>query len=525
MKFGISLPADLFGENPKEATKKLCESFGGKEAFLAFCAENVDAVEIRAVGASTDPVFVRDAAALLHEYGLTATIHGTLNGCADADAFFAPYRLILEERAQKVYNVTVHPLGKREETAALLRLITEKAKEESYPVFIALENQRLKDYGTKNGLCADVEAIVNEIGSPYLGVCFDFGHSLSNERKFSVDAPTDSFYAAVRHTHIHSMEKRTHFPLSVGETLLDRNLSALFACEYDGILSLELSPDRFMDRFPVKEAIEESVAILKRAALLAEQKKEITAFYREGYGVSIKEMRESFDACESAVGLVCPAGYVIKMGDVRIAVDVAISDLPIPAEDKKQIADWLGEFDLCIVTHAHGDHYDKPLLASLPEKVKRICPDFMAKDVSACTAVTDGTVYPYGELTISFFSAAHVAVPELGFAICYRGEHYVFPADVRDYTAPHPVFPNTRLLFAHLWLGRKNALRLAGDTLNEFCRFLQSFGAETVCLAHLLDTRRTLDDMWNEAHVDLVRRSVRDVHPFITGDLVSLEDI
>jgi hypothetical protein len=355
---------------------------------------------------------------------------------------------------------------------------------------------------------------------PNLGVCFDFGHSLSNERKFGCDEPRDSFYDTVRHTHVHSLGKRTHFPLGCGEALLERNIGALIEHGFDGILSLELSAERFVELYDAREAFVSSVAILKRAAAQAERKKAAVALYKEDYGLHLREMKESFENASCLVGWLGPAAYVIRMGDVRIAVDVCVWDLPIPESEKREVLDWISTFDLVIVTHAHGDHYDRTLVCALPDRVKLLIPDFMETDMPNIVKTSDGFTYEEKNIKISFFKSAHVSVPEYGFAIHFRGENYVFPTDVRDYDAPHPVFDNTRALFAHLWLGKANALRLAGDVPQKFCAFVKSFGAEVTYLAHLFDIRRTIDDMWTDVHFDAIKEHLTNAHPVTVGDMV-----
>ncbi len=511
MKIGCALPFGLF--SGKESP--LSRAFGGAEGVLDFCAQTFDTVELRTVSATADPQAVLAAAKKCLSLGLGVTIHGQLT--ETAETFFAPYLALFDAHLQAAYSITVHPRADLALTECLLAEICRIAEKEQYPVTVMLENQRVKN-GVGTGVCADVAAIVRRIASPYLKVCFDFGHSLSNERNFALDTPTVDFYALVRHTHIHSLDHgRTHFPITHGETLLDRNLDALVACGYDGVLSLELSAERFEEYYDVRASFARSAALLRQTAAAAVRHARLLAQYEQQYIDAVREARARLEQYPAAVALVGPAAYLLKLGATRIAVDVSLVGLPTPPSARQELAALLADFDAAIVTHAHRDHYDAALLRALPPSVCRLVPDFMADGAGDCTAVTAEGKYLVGETEISFFASEHRSVPQYGFAIRYGGRHLVFSGDVRDYTAAHPVFPDTALLVAHLWLGRAAALAPKEELCADLVRFIDSHRAERVLLGHLYDTRRPLADRWTDHHVRLVQESLphlRAAHPF-----------
>ena len=261
-RFGCMLRFNLFTDSPSEESIRLCEAFGGKQALLEFCGMELNTVELHTVKSDSNPADVLNAVNELRSYGLSATIHGAI---AEKDNFFAPYRELFASGIQPLYNITVHPASNEADTESMLKDICDEIEKRRYPTFITLENQRMKSE-EYFGVCCDVARIVKNIGSKHLGVCFDFGHQLSNERKYNKDSFDIGFVKQVRHTHIHSLfEGRTHFPLDKGEIALERNLTALFESGFDGVLSLELAPDRYMDRLDIKDALISSVRILKNA--------------------------------------------------------------------------------------------------------------------------------------------------------------------------------------------------------------------------------------------------------------------
>ena len=273
-KIGCSIAFNVFSES----SLNFCNAFGGKNELLAFLRDNVNTVELRSVDSSCSSDDVLNAVKLLHSYGIKTTIHATL---AWAKEFFIPYEKLFSARIQSVYNLTVHPAQNAENTKRMLQDVCRAIEENGYPAYITLENQRKKT-ATDFGTCEDVAQIVKEISSPHLGLCFDFGHQLSNEYKYQTDFLQDEFLKRVKHTHIHSLYQGvTHYPLHVGETALGRNISALLQNGYEGVFSLELSPNRYQTIFNEKDALVESIHLLKNAIEQVQLKKQITDFYKK----------------------------------------------------------------------------------------------------------------------------------------------------------------------------------------------------------------------------------------------------
>lgn len=522
-KFGCSLNFSTFTNEPTEGAVQLYNKFGTKEKLLEFCSESLDTVELRTVRRGADPLDVLNAVMLLNSYGITVTIHGVIGY---ADEFFAPYLLLLDEKLQSSYNITVHPAKTVEETERMLREICQRIEEKQYPVFITLENQRIKN-GSTFGVCEDVLRIVKNIASPHLGICFDFGHQVSNEHLVCPDPVSDEFISLVRHTHIHSFyDGRTHFPLDCGETLLEGNVFALLKSGYDGVLSLELEHERYSDKFDIRASLESSVSVLKTAVAQIESKEKAKAFYQNGYQSTLEKLFERFDGAENAVALLGHSGYIVKLGGKRIAVDIAPCVAPINDTDVAYILDKIKDFDAYILTHAHYDHYDRKFFDSLPSGILKLVPDFMDVKHQNTVKTSNGSLFTVGELKVGFFESGHSLgasiVPEYGFYIEYKGEKYVFPTDVRDYGFKYPDFDNVRILFAHLWLGKGQALDLYDNKYTEkFCRYVNSFGANEVCIAHLNDVHRTIDEMWSDVHLALIKDKIPNAIAFNAGEIIT----
>ena len=520
IKIGLSVPMGIFTNTQSGSAAEYIRAFGGKEEFLDFCGKEFDSAEIRSVKSDCNPSILAKAVRILKSRGLSVTIHGTLD-----EDFFAPYYELFSAGLQNQYTITVHPLSTPEKTVKCLSKICKEIDVHGFPVKIALENQRLKE-GNNYGTCADVAKVAAQVNSKNLSLCFDFGHQLNNEKSGTEPAPTDAFLTQLIHTHIHSLDARTHYPLNVGECLLDRNITELLSLSYDEVLNLELSPERYCDKHDVKTSLIKSAQILKFAAHQVSARLAAKAFYINDYENTIKQAMAEFNSADNIAVLIGPSAYVIKLHGVSIAVDVSPKILPINDTAKRLIQEWISGFDAIIATHSHSDHYDREFITALPSSVKKIIPDFLELNTAGQITVTDGSSLEIGSITLNFFNGAHFfngnGVREYGFAIETDGAHYVFTVDARDYSFEYPHFKNVRALFTHLWLGRGTALRFEKLYTDEFCRFAKSFGAQHIYTAHLVETSRNIDNMWSDIHLNLIKKQIPDIIAPAIGQLIHL---
>lgn len=533
MKFGMMFPYELFLDEMCETTKKICRSFGGRDKLFAYIRENLDTVEFHTVYAGDSPEELKNAVKLCRDNGFCVTLHGAISANITAEQFFETYQPLFAAKLQPHYNITVHPWDDRNATTKLLAEICALADREDYPVTITLENKRLKKADSVEGSCAAVREIVKRIDSKRLYTTFDFGHWLSNKRKFGEESdPYDEdFFKLVRHTHIHSYVGSTHFPLFTGETELEHNLTKLVENGYDGVLSLEIDCARFEDQIDFYEALTRSVTILKNAYHQAYVKVSEQKRYAEDYPQVIQNVADGLNQYDNAIALVGPSSYIVKFGNTKIAVDPSLWGLPVTEEGRQAVISLVSQCEAVIITHYHGDHYDRKFLAALPaDKLRFFIPDFFTPEwLEGMPFTADNTVrtekdkiYPLENLTLTTFESRHTSVPEYGFILNCNGEHYVFPTDVRDYTteAITPL-PNTKAVFAHLWLGTEEALEVSDEKIEAFCRFVNAYNAENVYIGHLYHSFRTIGDMWTDIHVEKVA-PLLSCTPMVAGDVIKL---
>lgn len=533
MRFGMMFPYELFLEQMCETTQKICQSFGGRDKLFAYLRENLDTVEFHTVYAGNSPEELKNAVKLCRDNGFSVTLHGAIREGLTAEDFFETYQSLFAAKLQPHYNITVHPWDDRNATAKLLGEICALADKEDYPVTITLENKRLKKADSPEGSCAVVREIVEKVNSKRLFTTFDFGHWLSNKRKFGEDSDPydDKFMKLVRHTHIHSYVGSTHFPLFVGETELEYNLTKLVENGYDGVLSLEIDCARFVDEIDFYEALTRSVTILKNAYHQVCAKVDEGKRYAEDYPRMMQKVADELNKQENAVALIASSSYIVKFGNTRIAVDPSLWGLPVTQEGRQGVISLVSQCDAVILTHYHGDHYDRAFLSALPaDKMTFYIPDFFTQEWLVDMPFTaQNTVrtqkdhtYQIGNVGVTAFESNHSGLLEYGFCLNCNGEHYVFPTDVRNYsTETITPFPNTKAVFAHLWLGREQALEVNDEMVEAFCRFVKAYNAEKVYIGHLYHSFRTIEDMWSDIHVEMVSPRLPCM-PMVAGDVVKL---
>ena len=532
IKFGIKIPVDLFEYAAGSVCEKLCDSFGGRDGYFKYLKSEIDTVEISMVKYKiTDPDTLLSAVTECKKYGFEVSLHGSGNGVSCGEEFYKPYLPLFEAGLQSSYNITLHPFECPQKTEELLRGICEEADKMDYPVRITLENQRFANENLINTRCRNVAEIVKNINHPRLYTCFDFGHQLSNEEKQGkeFDIPDHEFIETVRHTHIHAYYNgSTHFPLSCGKTMLERNITKLIECGYDDVFLLELVPERYYNTFDIKQAVIDSISVLKTAYHQIMQKKSAYSEYADNYAEYLQVMKKGLEKIECGMILFAPAMYIIKIGKTKLAVDPSFWELPLQNDTRCEIIRIVSQCDAVIFTHAHRDHYDKELLSSLPTSTLCLMPDFMQCDRENVMYTKDGYYTEIGNVKIEFFNSAHESnnngVKEYGFALKCDGKYYVFPTDIRNYCEPHRVFPNTEVLVSHLWMGSGNALNLTNNVyIKQFCDFVNGFDAKKIYISHLFDYRRDITNMWSDIHYNEIKEKLNNPQMIKMGEIIEFQ--
>ena len=283
---GVSLPLGILKDKPAtEAQTLLLSQYGGRDKLLEdLKKQGIASVELRSIGPKTLVRDVNECVQAVFDAGLTCTIHGKLANIG-SEEFFSNLNTVVSRFPHVLEHLmlTVHSPKDSEDnetnrssSVKLLSRFGAFALEKQMPVCFALENNRIHSNIPTISTCDGVLSIVEEVGLPNVGICWDFGHVYSNILNFPDAGPEpalpDPFLSRVVHTHIHAYQGRTHFPF-MGEAelpLFDYCLM-LVQAGYAGIFNLELDIERFYRLYSPREAFETSISVLKECLLALNQ--------------------------------------------------------------------------------------------------------------------------------------------------------------------------------------------------------------------------------------------------------------
>lgn len=246
-----------------------------------------------------------------------------------------------------------------------------------------------------------------------------------------------------------------------------------------------------------------------------------------------KRYREIWDSVQAGIyegqdafWLIGASSYVFSAGGALWAVDPMFNTPRSGvSRDQADLDGVFGRLDFALLTHRHADHFDPRLMETYPG-LEWIVPEHMVGEIpAACrekmTVVKSVDVIERKGIRISAFRSLHydagttVGVEETGYFVEAGQHRLLFPGDIREYDAVKlPVFNGVTHLFAHVWLGRRNALNWpCGEYPDQFARFHLSFGAEKIYLTHLMEAERPLEDLWTYAHAGLVMDEILGREP------------
>ncbi|QJD87273.1 sugar phosphate isomerase/epimerase family protein [Cohnella herbarum] len=290
---GYSLQSPVFlGKLSKETPHDLIARYESIESFLSSLRSGgIDSIEIRILPRGADERSYRDLIKIVWDMGFQLTVHGHVAGEHPGETFVEAYpsmRYILNHfhEYQEGLTMTLHAFeakqGNREElrrrTVGLLREWSSMLQADDLPIRLALENNRRKSSKADPGDCIDgVLSMVNEVSSPYVGICWDMGHYYSNLLTASklefppeeplMKLPPSAFLESAYHTHIHGLgPSGTHNALTERNSLpLEHYVDALKQANYQGVYNLELTLDKFDADRSMSDHIAASVQRLKEA--------------------------------------------------------------------------------------------------------------------------------------------------------------------------------------------------------------------------------------------------------------------
>lgn len=250
--------------------------------------------------------------------------------------------------------------------------------------------------------------------------------------------------------------------------------------------------------------------------------------YAAEYASVWTEIEQGLSGGDDAYFLMGPSNYFFLTGGRRWAVDpmfnVPRSRASAALIDPERV---FSSLDFILLTHDHVDHFDPELIARCPD-AGWIVPEHMMNQLPAAlhphlTPVRPGDVIRRGDIVIHAFRSLHydagttIGVEETGYFVEAGGFRILLPGDVREYDAAKiPRFERVTHLFAHVWLGRRNALNWpCGDYPGQMARFALAFGPEHISLGHLLEATREMEDMWTMAHAGLVADELLSLNPAV----------
>ena len=277
VRIGLSLPpAYLVGDLSGGAIWR--ETFGDVEGFLAAVREaGVSSIEARSIGEDVDSCLALRAAERAWDAGLGFTLHGRLPrqfaGTTLGEVYPSLVPLSSALRARGGAGIlTLHCYSEQdgsvpqlaERTVRALRSLLDLLQREGAPLSIALEINHVGPRVDPGITYAGIVEMIASTGRPGIGACWDMGHAFMNVQHGQLaHDPSAAFLERVIHTHVHDLGPRTHYPLTCGVVPVDRYVGLLLDRGYEGILNLELSPERYPEsvREGVWASIERLVAL------------------------------------------------------------------------------------------------------------------------------------------------------------------------------------------------------------------------------------------------------------------------
>lgn len=251
-------------------------------ALPALREAGIQFIELRSVVEKIPTDLVKTAADHVWDNGLLLTAHGTLprnfekRSPRELDPAFLNLAEYFAKRQSGVLIITVHAYGGKrgksnlfkEETIAISAKMCDWMDELGLPVKFSLELNRSKGLHDASVTYRGVLEMVNAIGHPRMGICWDLGHSFANTiRGVHHELPPQFFMQRVNHVHIHDISRSgTHSSLTCSKIPLRNMLTCMRDHDYDGILNLELNHSKLGETAEEQRAeVYASIKMLREA--------------------------------------------------------------------------------------------------------------------------------------------------------------------------------------------------------------------------------------------------------------------
>jgi L-ascorbate metabolism protein UlaG (beta-lactamase superfamily) len=248
--------------------------------------------------------------------------------------------------------------------------------------------------------------------------------------------------------------------------------------------------------------------------------------------------------------LMYSANYLFRTSNIRWAVDPFSLHARLPDTPALPIEQDLQELDFVLLTHRHADHLDLDLIRRLSHyHIQWIIPKSIIPYVTEHTGLSVKKVitpdafrnieikgieiHPFDSMHWEWESSpssrsvsnAAKGLPETGYRITFDGKKWLFPGDIRTYDpALLPSLGLTDIVFAHLWLGRGQALKVNPEMVNKFCRFYLHLKPRRIIVTHLYELGRAAKSLWTADHYNAVKRKFSELSPGTQVDMTSIGD-
>lgn len=249
------------------------------------------------------------------------------------------------------------------------------------------------------------------------------------------------------------------------------------------------------------------------------------------------EWREEND--RDCAWLTYSANYLLRTAGIRWAIDPLILHTRLPEASPPDIAADLRGMDFVLLTHHHADHLDFKVIQALKNEPTRwVIPSFLLARIREKTELSPlkmiipeaGKKVKIKGLSITPFKSPHwemipspglegagfqrKGVPEMGYLVEFGCKRWLFPGDLRTYESSlMPGFSTLAGVFAHIWLGRSQALQEKPPLLEAYCRFFSALDTPRIILTHLEELHRPPEELWDLGHAEKVMKGLKTLRP------------
>ncbi|MBP5639165.1 MAG: hypothetical protein J6X55_06785, partial [Victivallales bacterium] len=228
----------------------------------------------------------------------------------------------------------------------------------------------------------------------------------------------------------------------------------------------------------------------------------------------LKNLDQRRDQLHSIVHLPYSSSWVFTTGPkTKWCLDPFLV-FPSTEEEVREIASGLRNFDFCIITHLHRDHFQKELLKEIEHQgtsiqwlvpewiIPEFCKHFPEAPQTRLIPLRMNHEFLICDIHITAFDGFHFepngnGCPSCALAIQLPdGVKLSFPIDTRDYSLPIPAkMKDCDYLFAHIWLGRDCSHLHESPLLKPFCDYCLKFNAKNILIGHILEVMRPIHSM------------------------------